>query len=385
MKRLAVLGVLFLALSLAVASVSAYDSTERETITITSGTTDFSFSEGDSGNTDYSFSVMIPCSFTELADMTDPIVTINSTNASGLTYSIIVNDVVVINNASISGINVHEREDSVIADNMADNTTSGLIINITTNNTDNEVDVYLEGNDVALSQDGPSPVTEEDNENPAIDEWWEVTDNITLPNGLGYDLTDLDILIHYPSCSDEEDEWLNDTTILDGETFYHDFVFDKKIEIEEDDIEASTGQVIIEVDDDNKVIDATWEVEYGKDHHKYYDYFTSLDESSLTIEVGEEEEDGDIDWDELDEDDWAINDGVIEIDSIDISEDENLVKFSWQSQSIGDGGDSGGEIPTEEGNILEQESISGIPNWSLLAIIGVVIIAFFAIYRIEKK
>ena len=379
-KRLVILGVLLFALSLALAPTSSakwYDSDDRATISIVSATLDFDYTINDDSETTYGKNVYLPCDYVELVGMTDPVISITSTDSGGLTYSIVVNGDTIVLNGIIAGTNTHTKSAQDVADGLTDNTSTNLVIEITANNTNNEIELKFNGDDLPVSStwiDLAEITQEDDGDVPSVGGIWSVRDNITVTNTLGYDITDVDIHIDYPSSvvSDNPTEWINDTSVANGvtETGYVEYQkYGPANDLDEDDVTATNGNIVINLDSDDELDEAEWEIDF--DDEVWDGAFDDIDYDTLTIEIN---------GDEVDEDDWEQ--GSLLIENINIDEGENEIEFTWTTT----GGTGGGTTtPDEEEPFTEQEIAPGVPTWTVLAIAGIIVIAIIAVFAIEKK
>jgi len=379
-KRLVILGAFLFALSLALAPTSSaewYDSGDRATVSIESATLDFEYGISDDSQMTYSKTVYLPCDYVELIGMVDPVITVNCTDAGGLTYSVEINGDTVVNNAVIGGAGSHTRTASYVAGQLTDNTTTTLYINITGNNTNNEIFLYFEGDDVPVSSTwiALADITQEDDgDTPSVGGIWSVRDNLTITNTLGYDLTDIDVKVDYPSTvvSDNPTLWFNDSSVSNGNTDTGYIEYQKygpANELDEDDVTATDGSVIVDLQSDDKLEGAEWEIDFNDD--VWDGAFDDIDYDTLTIEIN---------GDEVEEDDWEQ--GSLIIENIDIDEGENEIEFTWTTT----GGTGGGTTtPDEEVPFTEQEIAPGVPTWTVLAIAGIIVIAIIAVFAIEKK
>lgn len=379
MKRIVCVGVLALFALLVMASFPANADvwkTDRYDISVSSGTVDFIESASDSGDTSYDVTVELPCQYNELIGMTDPVITVNSTNAVGLTYSIVVNGDTVVNNAIIAGVGTHTRTAQFLADQLTDNTTDELVFNITCNVSTNEIWLYFEGDDVPISTArlaGAIVVKEKDVGTPTVNEVWTVNNSVNVTNALNYTLTDILINLTYPMHAQVEPiANISIATLASSatDTTYVQYQKTGPYFDEEDDIEGTT----ITVYSYEGLQDVYWEFVPTD-----YDVFAKLDvtdiltikQSKDTLDQGE--------WDD-DPEDWYWDEDSEKIifEQLNIQEDEedNEFSFTWTTTG-GLAGPDEEAIPEEIPPVEEpfyMQNVVGIPVWLVIGIIAVVII-----------
>lgn len=364
-------------LAVASASATTYDSTERDFVSL-EGTCDFLYHFHDGGLAAEWVNVTLPALLVNVDDTS--FIEISSTDDDGLIFSIECNGDMIANNSVIAGVDSVLFELDDILDALTDNATQHLSFLFTIDNATNVVEIVIEGTGVEISfQPGTPPGwTQEDVTDPKIDSRWKVMDNISLPNGLGFDIENMNLFFRYPPSNDEgaTGVLVNGTTIVDGGVYNESIEYFKIISIDEDDITSGNGEVTIAFKNRNKVERATWEIDYTTQSsrtQKYVDAFAGMNTNTLSIEI---------DGKTHDERRWEISDGKIIIERIDLPKDDVEIVFTWTTPPT-----APPTPPPEEEEVpfLEDEFIKGIPNWTTLAIVAVVIIALLAIFSIEKK
>lgn len=392
MKRLTCLGVLALFAVLVMAGMSG---SARETVEVASGTLDFDYTISDSGEVSYLKTVRFPCSFNELSAMTDPVITIESTNASGLTYDIDAsvdntNWVTIVNSGVIAGAGSHTKAYSDIADNI-DNSSYMLYLNISANVTTNTISLHFVGDDVDLASEGithlNTMISELDVDEIEIEAYeedddvdtWTVNDSISITNNdslFQTTLTDVNFTLNYPDGAETEPVgYWTVASVTWGDTWTPFVEYEKAnpyYEIEED-IDGYTIQVHSE-EELNDIVFWDFEPEdYGWDVTEDDDLEITVNDD--TLEQDEDEDDNSWYWDD--------EDIMFEYLSLEDSEDDddddtdNVFEFDWtRTQPT----TPEPEQPEEDKPWYNQE-FQGIPIW----IIGALLIIIIMIVIVAAK
>jgi len=376
MKRIIIVGLFLLAISLAVApftSAETYSSTERATLDVDSMTLDFNETTTIQGSVEG----------TSWTDNTTMPVILDEFNKTTTKYAMYANGNNITYNLTINGVAVETN--TTVADGSWDNNTLTNIISAGVDVNDTYINAAISVNNsnwtakaIWIADDADVRaawissevvITETDNVTPSIDGVWKVTDNLTFD--LEFDITDVDIYIDYPSniVSESPTLWDNDSSLSDGDSVLISYQkYGALAELDEDDITATAGQVIIEFKSKDELDDATWEIDFDDD--AWNGAFDDLDAATLEIEVNGKS---------VDEDDWEI--GSLTIEKIDLRDGDNDIVFTWTVPAVV----APVAVIPVEAPVLEQEYIAGIPNWVSLAIVAVIVIAVIAVYTIEKK
>lgn len=392
MKRLILAGgvLLLLLLSMVPLTTATPTTDDRVTVTAVSGTLDFDYYINDSGSLYYNNTIYLPCEFVELYSAANVLLNITATNATyGLNYSIVSNGAAIITNAEISGMGSHLRTYDTFVDNVPDNTTATIWINISCNVTNNTIVLHFWGSDVPIADPWLVAATtytnETDNDTPDVGGLWGVTDNITVLINQ-YNVTDVDVLFDYPSSSHltAPTVWVNDTDITMGVLSYTEITYQKMgpaHELDENDVdETITGtshEVTVEFDSVDELTEADWTI--NPSDTVWDGAFATLDESTLAIEINNHD---------LDDNDWSI--GSIDMENVDIRDSDNTVVFTWTAAAGGTGGTGGTGVTTPAPSVLTteywiQEYNGVIPYWAIAAIIIIVVLALILVYYVETK
>jgi len=386
MKRLTCLGVLALFAVLVLAGMSG---SARETVEVTDGTLDFDYTISDDSETSYLFSIRFPCSFNELSAMAVPVVTINSTDAGGLTYDIdasVDNSTweSIVSSGVIAGAGSHTKTYSDIADKI-DNSSYMLYIEITCNVTTNDVELHFVADDAEIHEDGypyiNSAISETDDDVVEIEgydedddeETWTVTDTGSFPNSdtlFQTTLTDINFTLDYPDGADTQPTtYWTVASVAWGNTWSPTVSYEKEVPFfdEEDDIDGYTIQLHCE-EELNDI--AYWEFDPDD-----YDWDLTEDNDDLVITLNGDELEED---DDEDDNSWYWDDGdiIFENLSLEDSEDDddddtdNIVEFDWtRPTAVPDE-----PIPEEpQEQPWYKQEWQGVPVWVLVALLVIVI------------
>lgn len=395
---MAIIGVLLLALSLAVASSASatwYDTDDRDTISLVSATADISESmtSGLGGVLTYEVNVTLPMLISEL-DNTSTYFAFQSTADNGTTHTFTLNGVAVQTDVVTAN---QSWSNTTLADAITAGVDDGdtwLLFNITVNVTGWTGEVALVADDGAITSawlTSSSTLSEEDNGTsvPEIDGKWTVRDRLVINNTLDFNLSDFDLNFEYPDTlfDGSAATWENDTALPVGETSIY-VIYRKhgpSIDLDDEDTASTSGATLtntkltLTFTSEDKLENAIWDTTDGD--NVYETYLSGIDEDSdLVVTVnGDEVDENDIDIQE----DTILFEDLPDIDA----DDDNTIVFEWNAPSSGGSGTT--TPPTtppadEEEGFLYEEAVSGLPNWALLTIIAVIIIALLAIRKIEK-
>jgi len=373
-------GAFILLLSMVPSTTAIPTTDDRVTVTAVSGTLDFDYYINDSGALYYNNTIYLPCEFVELYSAANVLLNITATNATyGLNYSVVCNGGAIITYAEINGMGSHARTYDTFIDNVPDNTTAIIWINISCNVTNNTIVLHFWGSDVPIADQWLAAVTthinETDNDIPDVGGLWSVTDNVTVSLNQ-YNVTDVDVLFNYPSsCHFTADNvWVNDTDITVGVLSYTEITYQKMgpahdldpNDVDED-ITGTSHKVTVDFNSVDELTEAKWTI--NPTNAIWDGAFDTLDESTLAIEINNHD---------LGDSDWSI--GSIDMENVDIDVSDNTAIFTWTTAGAG----AGTTTPPAPTNILTQEAIAGVPNWIPIGIVIVAVIVGF-IFLTKKK
>lgn len=239
-------------------------------------------------------------------------------------------------------------------------------MNLTANNTDWEAGIYYWLDD-AITLDSLITIEETDTEDPELDGAWKVNDTLTFGTMPFAMVTYMKI--DYPSSvvSDNPDLYPFNGTVVDtADVLYVEYQkYGAFHDIDENDLDLTpgTGTVTVEFESSDEMEDATWTIDPTDEI--WDGAFDGINMETLSIEVNGH-----------DYDDWEA--GSIVMENLDIDEGNNEFVFAWTAET---------QPPAEEptADIWTQEAVTGVPNWALAAIGFIVVIAFIAIWKNEKK
>jgi hypothetical protein len=366
-KRLILAGTLLIFLAMALSPMAgAYTASDRETVSVVGGNMQFSYIVPGVLAYDYNLSLPFPIGDFHVNETKLVFDFTGYVNFSSGSFW----------NGRIWGAGAYEPGDSItetlwIAMHQGgvdeiDPADTWSHINITANSTAWNMTVTFYLDDV---DDINSFITygETDLEDPQLDGAWSVNDTLTF--ALPYDF-DVNLQLEYPDTAKvtglDYYPW-NGTTVSDTDVLYVNYdKYGAFHDIDEDDVDITKGTntVTVEFDSEDKLKDATWDIDPTDEI--WDGAFAGLDYDKLVIEVNGEDFD---DWEE----------GSIVMENLDIDDDTNEFVFTWAGTAV--------PPPTEEPvpDVWTQEAITGVPNWALLAIAVIVVIAVVAIWKNEKK
>jgi hypothetical protein len=292
-------------------------------------------------------------------------------DGDAITYNLTVNGVAVVTSQAVAnGSWDNTTLNDAITAGVDENDTY-IHIELEVNNTDWHIETYAVADDGEVRDAWIASnieITQMDNITASVEGPWVVTDNMTFD--LNFNLTDVDIYIDYPgNAVSATTGWSNDSSLEDGDSV---LVWYQKYGpvhgIDEDDVTATAGEVIVEFESDDELDDATWEIDFDDDI--WDGAFDGIDFDTLEIEINGRA---------VDEDDWE--EGSLIIENVDIRDGDNEVIFTWSVAAPV----APTAVPPTPVSPLEGEYIEGVPNWVLIAIFVVVILTIIAVYYIEKK
>jgi len=375
-KRLILAGVLLLALAMAMTPITgAYSSTQRECVSL--GTDTWLISDYPiRGATDFDKNESLGTWTMGDFDLNESYISFHATGAVDIDW--IWNERAPPTMSLSAGEWLNETL-WVAVSNGFELGNSWSHINITANNTDWEAWEYNCVTDNVLLNTLIT-VTEEDNDEDAdVGGRWEVNDTINITAELPFSTFDAYLFIDYPSTAAGT---LDHYPLANGTSIDTDYefnvVFDKygpAHELDEDQIENTVSgnqhEVTLAFESEDTLDNADWSID--PDDSMWDGAFDTLDEGTLVIEIN---------GDELPATDWEI--GSIDMKDIDIDDADNEVSFTWTTP----GGGTGTTTPppaTAAPNVLTEEAVAGVPNWALGAIVIIICIAGYAIWKNEKK
>lgn len=379
MRRIVVVGIILIAISLAVAPfVSAqtwYDSDDRATIAITSMTVDINnitvSADGSVEGTSLDENASdLPIILDEFDDTNTKFCM--QADGDAITYNLTVNGVAVVTSQAVANGSWDNTtlNDAITAG--VDENDAYIHIELEVNNTDWHIETYAVADDADVRDAWIASnveITEMDNATASVEGPWVVTDNMTFD--LNFNLTDVDIYIDYPgNAVSATTSWSNDSSLEDGDSV---LVWYQKYgpvhDVDEDDVTATAGEVIVEFESDDELDDATWEIDFDDDI--WDGAFDGIDYDTLEIEINGHA---------VDENDWE--EGSLIIENVDIRDGDNEVIFTWSVTAPSAVAPTAVPPPVSP---LEGEYIEGVPNWVLIAIFVVVVLTIIAVYYIEKR
>ena len=370
---LALLGILVFSASASALTWETY----LEDISVSSGTVDISitywFNEtGTDGN--YT-NISLPCNIWEL---TNASTTFNITATANQTFNLTVNG-----NAVNSTSNLNWSEGNSTETDLSDwgTTETNQYLNLTfdSNITSNTVKIVVTADDAAFSSTWLSSyiaIAEAVLTAPEIDDhqaysYFSVKDRVVVTNSLGYTITDISLVLAYPSHNlSSPSTHVNVTTLATSTISYNNISYQKygpyvtgtiKEEIDSDDheitIRVSSHEIL------TRLVD--WDFDETSDD--YEDYFATLDFDTLEVRLNGVK----IDWDE----------GTIEMDDMTLVSGTNKYEFSWTEVEA--------VAPTPAPGAwdwLSEDYGTGIALWLLIIIIVVIICIIAALaYAATKK
>jgi hypothetical protein len=221
-------------------------------------------------------------------------------------------------------------------------------------------------------------VTEEDVTDTDVGGRWRVNDTVNFSADLPYAFRAY-LKMHYTSSAAGVLDYyplVNGTTINDDYEF--NVVYSKDgpaKELDEDNIEeaisGASHTVTLTFDSVDTLKDADWGIDV--DDTMWDGVLDNIDEDSFGVKINDKT---------LDSSNWEL--GSIDMENVDIDNDENTVIFTWTTPGGGTG--TGTPPPTTAApNVLTEEAVQGVPNWALGAIVVIICIAGYAIWKNEKK
>jgi len=225
-------------------------------------------------------------------------------------------------------------------------------------------------------------ITETDVGEPSVSGQWVVNDMLTF-GVLSAPLVNLSLTISYPSSVVSSSPDLYPWNLTDVDT--HDTLsveyqkYGPGHELTAHDVdETITGykhEVTLTINSDDKLEDASWNIYFADE--AWDDMLATIDADTLAVEVNGHS---------IESTDWNLASSSLKIDNVvNIKvNDDNELYLTWTTGS-GDGSIMPlAATPEPWYAPLNDEPVSGIPTWAILAIAIVVIIAGIAIWKQEK-
>jgi hypothetical protein len=397
-KRIALLGLVLLVFALAVASTSSawYGKTgdeRRRMVTVTSGIADvddYFYLPGFNG--------------TELSDYDLPLALkdYNQTETKLCFYSFdnTTNFTVLINDVAI-GVDIELADGDWFNQTMADLITAGVDENATTitfngtfNNSEWNAEIYFVAENAPLANAFINTFIyhQEDYNNsvPQIEYFWTVRDRINITASMN--MTNVNLTIAFP---DEGKGglwhaytplWINIAALeREAETSEY-IIWTKKaptVDVDEDAVATqaatiSNRKLTITFTSYDFIEKATWDLSRGDIYATYFEgVITEDDDKDLTIWLND---------DKLSSTKLTIEDDNIILTNLpDVIVGTNEIIFEWYQPAEAPPSETPPAEEEQPEGFLYEEMITGIPNWATLLIVIVIIIAIFAVMKIEKK
>jgi len=368
---LALLGILVFSASASALTWETY----LEDIEVDSGTVDISLTYylNATGTGNYT-NITLPCNVWEL---TNASTTFNITATTNQSFNLTVNGNAV-NSSSALNWTLGNSSETDLSDWGTTETDQYLNISCSSNNTGNTVKIIVVASDAALSSTwlATLSIAEAVLTAPEIDDhqaysYFSVKDRIIVNNSLGYTITDISLVLTYPSHNlSAPSTHVNITTLATSTLSYNNISYQKygpyvtgtiKEDIDDDDheitIRVSSHEVL------TRLVD--WDFDETADD--YEDYFATIDFDTLEVKLNGVK----IDWEE----------GTIEMDDMTLVDGTNKYEFSWTEAAA-----PAPPVAPGPWDWLYEDYGTGIDLW-LWIIIAVVVICIIVavIYAVSKK
>ena len=378
MKRQIILaGILLVTLAMAMSPLTAaYSSSQRGTIHVVSGTGSYTYTTSITGTTFDMNLTPLPW-LTGDMNHTECYVYLENTT-SAVSYNITENTY----NSGVRTLNTGNPNDNwslgaAIVIKPAIATQTYWHVHITFTNINYTGTLKVEAVDAPLRAAWLTSVmtyAEQDNATPKIASSWAVYDNLTC--GTLFDAFDANLKIQYPSTlagtpSMGYYPW-NGTTLNTGTILSVPYYkYGPAHNLDSSDITATSKKVAITFNSQDQLKKATWNIDPAQSF--WNGAFNGIDQTTFAVLVN-----GHV----LPSDDVKF--ASIDLKNVDIVVDTNNINFTWAGG--GTTGGTGTAPPTTTApNVLTQEAVAGVPNWALGAIIIIIVIAGYAIWKNEKK
>jgi hypothetical protein len=394
-KRIALLGAVLLVFALAVATISPawYSNSgdeSRETVELSAGTADIDvqyttagFSGTDESDTE------LPMKAEDFNQTESMISFYSFGDPTNMSFS--VNGVAIATDVELANNTWLNKTFADLISAGVDGNATTFTGNGTFNNSDWELTVYFvaDGAPLVLSSAFDVVYMQEDYNSsiPMVEHHWEVRDSINITAICN--MTNVNLTLSYPD-DGEGGPWGSPTTswlvlpTLTESVYNVSYVIWEKegpsVDYEDEDaidpasVTLANKILTVTFESYDYLEDATWDLDDGDIYDDYLSDITEDDDMDLEISLN----DRDVDDIEI-QDDTII---LTELPDIDVGENE--IVFQWYDES------APGEAPTtpveeEPTGFLYDEAVEGVPNWALLLIAIVIIIAIIAVMKIEKK
>ena len=370
---LALLGILICSASASALTWETY----LEDISVPSGTVDINLTyyfngTGTSGN--YT-NITLPCNVWELTN-TSTTFSIHAT--ANQTFNLTVNGNAV-NSSTALNWTEGNWSNTTLSDWGTTETDQYLNLSFESNITSNTIEINIVADDAALSSTWRSAyisIAEAVLTAPEINDqqsysYFSVKDRIIVNNSLGYTITDISLVLTYPSHNlTAPSAYANITTLATSTLNYTNISYQKygpyvtgtiKEEIDDDDheitIRVSSHEVL------TRLVD--WD--FDETDEDYEDYFATLDFDTLEVRLNGVK----IDWEE----------GTIEMDDMTLVEGTNKYEFSWTEAAV-----PAPPVTPGPWDWLYEDYDTGIALWLWIIITVVVICIIVAVaYAVTKK
>ena len=369
MKRLLLAGILLISLAMAMSPLTAaYKDSQRETISAITGS-NMQTSYGIRGALFYDNNVTLPWAIGDF----DHALTMISFHADPgpTTFTGFWNDG-VFGATNLNATHLYANETITIAiSNGMDASDTWSHINVSANNTNWEATVFIYLSDVETIN-SVITYTEADKTDPNVGKFWPVNDTATFGT-LPFDMN-LYLKLDYPSTAVGTPDlypW-NGTTVGSADFVWVEYQkYGPAHGLDEKDVEGAAGTVTATFDSNDKLDDATWDIKFSD--AEWQGFFAGAT-SPVTVKV---------DGEALDADDVELTTTGLALKNVQIDNDKDIpVVFTWTTSGTGTTPPATTPPATD---VFAQEAVSGVPNWALMGIALIVVIAGIAIYKNEKK
>lgn len=368
---LALLGILVFSASASALTWNTY----LEDISVPSGTVDISLTYhlNNTGTGNYT-NITLPCNVWEL---TNASTTFNITATTNQSFNLTVNGNAVNSSSGLNWTNGNTSETD-LSDWGTTETDQYLNISCSSDNTGNTVKITVVANDAAFSSAWLSSyiaIAESVLTAPEIDDqqaysYFSVKDRVVITNSLGYTITDISLVLTYPSHNlSSPSTHVNVTTLATSDISYNNISYQKYGPY-------VTGSIGEDIDDDDhevtirvsshEVLTRLVDWDFDETAEDYEDYFDTIDFDTLEIKLNGVK----IDWDE----------GTIEMDDMTLVEGTNKYEFTWTEAAAA-------PVPPVSGpwDWLTDDYGTGIAFWLWIIILIVVVCVIIAVAYAVKK
>lgn len=368
---LALLGILVFSASASALTWNTY----LEDISVPSGTVDISLTYylNNTGSGNYT-NITLPCDVWEL---TNASTTFNITATTNQSFNLTVNGNAVNSSTALNWTDGNSSE-TTLSDWGTTETDQYLNISCSSNNTGNTVTINVVVDDAAFSSAWLSSyiaIAEAVLTAPEIDDqqaysYFSVKDRVVINNSLGYTITDISLVLTYPSHNlSRPSTHVNVTTLATSDISYNNISYQKYGPY-------VTGSIGEDIDDDDhevtirvsshEVLTRLVDWDFDETDEDYEDYFDTIDFDTLEIKLNGVK----IDWDE----------GTIEMDDMTLVEGTNKYEFTWTEEAAA-------PIPPVAGpwDWITGNYGTGIALWLWIIIIIVVVCVIIAVAYAVKK